>query len=45
MEYNDIKNKIKLLSKDTHTNYNELLKIYHELLHHYYNLKNSYIKK
>lgn len=41
MEYKNIKNKIKILSKDPNKNYNDLFKIYNELLHHYYNLKNE----
>jgi hypothetical protein len=44
-DYKTLKNKIKILSKDTNKNYNELFKIYEELLHKYYQMKNNYIKK
>jgi len=39
--YNELKKIIKILSKDTNTNYNLLLKIYEDLLNQYIILKNN----
>jgi hypothetical protein len=44
-DYKTLKLKIKKLSKDTTKNYDELLKIYQDLLINYYNLRNNHIKK
>ena len=43
-DFEKLQKKIKILSKHPNKNYNELLKIYEELIHYYYKLKND-IKK